>query len=163
MMKENIIRSIVILAGALLITAVYLAATDQPATFTSVQQPTVAVLRFAVQSQLIADSQTLSSKACTDPAAVPDVFTVDPKLLDEISNELQKKLSTKMTVIVDPNPNAIPLGSLVISGCVFQAQGGNKAERRMWPGLGASRLGAKSFFSPRHRRTLLLWMPSRCR
>jgi len=142
-MKKKIIRSISILACALLTTAVYMAATDQPATYTSVQQPTVAVLRFAVQSQVSSDSAALPSKACTDPGAVPDIFTIDPKLLDEISNELQQELSkNKMSVSVDPDPKAIPVGSLVISGCVFQAEEGNKAKRMVGLRWGASRLGA---------------------
>ena len=142
-MKKKIIRSISILACALLTTGVYTTGTDQPTTVTSVPQPTVAVLRFAVQSQERSDSAALSSKACTNPAAIPDIFTVDPKLLDEISNELQQELSKKkISVLVEPDPKAIPVGSLVISGCVFQAEEGNKAKRRVGPGRGASRLGA---------------------
>jgi Domain of unknown function (DUF4410) len=142
-MKKQTFRSISILACALLTTGVYMAATDQPATLAFVQQPTIAVLRFAVQSQQNSDSAALSSKACTDPDAVPDIFTVDPKLLDEISNELQQELSKKkMSVLVDPDPKTIPVGGLVISGCVFQAEEGHKAKRIVGPGRGASRLGA---------------------
>jgi hypothetical protein len=142
-MKKQTFRSISILACTLLTTGVYMAATDQPATLASVQQPTIAVLRFAVQSQQNSDSAALSSKACTDPDAVPDIFTVDPKLLDEISNELQQELSKKkMSVLVDPDPKTIPVGGLVISGCVFQAEEGHKAKRMVGPGWGASRLGA---------------------
>ena len=145
-MKTQIARSVLMLACALLMTG-YMTASDQPATLAlSVQQPTVVVLRFAVQSQRIPDfpgSGALSSRACTDPAAVPDIFTVDPKLLDEISNELQKALSKKkMSVLADLDPKEIPVGSLVISGCVYQAQNGNKAKRMVGLGWGASRLGA---------------------
>jgi hypothetical protein len=145
-MKTQIARSVLILACAVLITA-NMTANDQPGTFTlSVQQPTIVVLRFAVQSRQIADfpdSAPLSSRACTDPAAVPDIFTVDQKLLDEISNELQKALSKKkMSVLADLDPKEIPIGSLVISGCVYQAQNGNKAKRMVGLGWGASRLGA---------------------
>lgn len=142
-MTKKIIRSGLILACGVLMSAAYMTATDQPATVaSSVQQPIVAVLRFAVQLQQITDSAALSSQACTEPSAVPDLFTVDPKLLDKISSELQRKLSKKTTVMVDPDPKSIPVGSLVISGCIFQAQTGNKAKKMVGMGLGASRLGA---------------------
>jgi Domain of unknown function (DUF4410) len=110
-------------------------------------QPTVVVLRFTVQSQLIADSPTLSSQACTDPGAVPDIFTVDPKLLDEISNELQQRLSKKkMSVMVDPDPKTIPDGGLVISGCIFKADKGRAIGRMIGLDVGESRLGAHIVF-----------------
>lgn len=143
-MYKKIIRLGFVLACGPLMMVADMTAADHPAGSTfSVQQPTVAVLRFAVQSPLTANSATLSSKACTDPAAVPDMFTVDPELLDNISNELQIALSKKkMSVLVDPDPYAIPVDSLVISGCIFQAQQGNQAKRMAGLGWGASRLGA---------------------
>ena len=110
-------------------------------------QPTVVVLRFTVQSQLIADSPTLSSQACTDPDALPDIFTVDPKLLDEISNQLQQRLSKKkMSVVVDPDPKTIPDGALVVSGCILKADKGRATGRMIGLDVGESRLGAHIVF-----------------
>jgi hypothetical protein len=68
-------------------------------------------------------------------------LTVDPKLLDTISGELHAKLSKQMSVLVDPDPAAIPVGALVISGCIIKADGGNAAERLIGMNVGASRLG----------------------
>jgi hypothetical protein len=68
-------------------------------------------------------------------------LTVDPKLLDTISGELHAKLSKQMSVLVDPDPAAIPVGALVISGCITKADGGNAAKRLIGMNVGASRLG----------------------
>jgi hypothetical protein len=65
---------------------------------------------------------------------------VDPKVLDAISDELLKKLSKKMSVIADPDQSAIPVGALVISGCITRAKGGNAATRLIGMNVGASHL-----------------------
>jgi len=66
---------------------------------------------------------------------------VDPKILDKISGEMQKRLLKKMSVMVNPDPTAIPVGALVISGCITKANGGNAATRLIGMNVGASHLG----------------------
>ena len=152
-MKKQIatFRSGLILASALLTAAGYISA-NQPvdsSTGSPAQQPTAVVFQFAPQSESTTDTMALSSQACADynsnasAAAAPSSVTVDPKLQDKISNELQKKLSKiNIPVMVNPDPETIPVGSVVVTGCLFQAQKGNAAERMIGLGLGASRLGA---------------------
>src|SRR5215510_4552052 len=84
-------------------------------------QPNAVVIRFATSSQVFADPKSPSTEAC--PGASSDArasmaLQVDPKVLDAITEELQKKLSKKMSVMLQPDPNTIPVSSLVISGCV---------------------------------------------
>ncbi len=152
-MKKQIVRSGLILACALLTTAAYMTAADQsanPPSGSSVQQQTAVVFSFGVQGQSMTDTPALSSQACSEynsgatssAAAAPQNPTVDPKILNAISAELQKILSEKNSVMVDPDPNTIPVGALIISGCISKAQKGNKAERMVGFGLGASKLGA---------------------
>jgi hypothetical protein len=116
----------------------------------SPQPQTAVVLRFAVETQPVTDASALSAQAC--PQTNGDVasasttnqtkpLTVDPKILDDITNELQKRLSKKMSVMVNPAPNSIPVGAMVISGCITKANGGNAAERLAGMNLGASHLG----------------------
>jgi len=111
------------------------------------QPRTAVVLRFAVETQPVTDSSALSIQACPEtsaPAATPTPstsVTVDPKILDEISGEMQKRLLKKMSVMVNPDPTAIPVGALVISGCITKADGGNAASRLIGMNVGASHLG----------------------
>ena len=115
------------------------------------QQPKVAIFRFAVQSETT-DTAVLSSQLCSQYASAanssasstaPDKLTVDPKILDAISNELQQALSKKkMSVMVDPDPNAIPVGSFIVCGRIFKANKGSAVGRMIGLGLGASRLSA---------------------
>src|SRR5262245_8195584 len=63
---------------------------------------TAVVLRFAVESQPVTDTSALSAQACPEtsaPSAPPTTATpstsVDPKILNEISGEMQKRLSKK--------------------------------------------------------------------
>ncbi len=116
---------------------------------TAPQQRTAVVLRFAIESQPLTDAAALSAQACpktsTDQSASaatqPKSLTVDPKILDGISGEMEKRLSKKMTVMVNPDPKDIPVGAFVISGCITKANGGNPAERLVGLNLGASHLG----------------------
>jgi len=62
--------------------------------------------------------------------------------LDAISNELQTRLSKKMSVMMDADPNAIPVGALVISGCITRADPGNAGGRLIGMNLGTSYLDA---------------------
>ncbi|WP_446743076.1 DUF4410 domain-containing protein [Silvibacterium acidisoli] len=104
---------------------------------------TAVILRFAVQSQPASDSSALSVLACPAPVATGEPqkpITVDPKILDAISAEMQKKLSEKMTVMVNPEPTAIPEGAMVITGCITRSDAGNGAERLIGMGLGTSHL-----------------------
>jgi hypothetical protein len=121
------------------------------------EQRIAVVLRFAVelqpQTQPMPDTSALSRQACpltstvpTSPtAATPSTtVTVDTKtidILDTISAEMQKRLSKKMSVMVDPDTSAIPEGALVIGGCITNANGGNAAKRLIGMNVGASRLG----------------------
>ena len=116
-------------------------------------QPKIAaVLRFAVESEPATyTSSALSAQACpqTSAAAASQTSatpskseTVDPKVLDAISDELLKKLSKKMSVIANPDQSAIPVGALVISGCITRANGGNAATRLIGMNVGASHLNA---------------------
>jgi len=59
-----------------------------------------------------------------------------------ISAEIQKGLSKKMPVMVDPDPQTIPVGSLVITGCILKAEKGSSAGRMIGMNVGASRLSA---------------------
>jgi hypothetical protein len=113
------------------------------------QPRTAVVLRFAVESQSVTDRSALAAQACPEisaPAAAPITatpsksVTVDPKILDKISGEIQTKLSKKMSVMVNPDPTAIPVGALVISGCITKANGGNAASRLIGMNAGASHL-----------------------
>ena len=116
----------------------------------SLQPRTTVVLRFAVESQLVTGISTLSTQACpasSDPTASPtntssaNSATVDPKILDAISAQMQKRLSKKMVVMVDPDSGAIPVGAMVISGCITNVKSGNAAARLIGMNVGASRLG----------------------
>jgi hypothetical protein len=116
---------------------------------TAVPERTVAVMRFAVQSATTTDALALASKACIEEvfdlkpgAAADNDLTVDPLILTEISGELRRQLSRKMFVLEDPEIDAIPAGSLVITGCISKAEKGNAAERMIGFGWGASRLNA---------------------
>jgi hypothetical protein len=123
----------------------------------AVQKRTAVVFRFAVQSEPVADSVGLSSHACpqdnngansigsapsNSAAATPDIKTVDPEILDSISFEIQKRLSKKMPVMVDPDPQTVPVGSLLITGCILKAEKGSSAGRMIGMNVGASRLSA---------------------
>jgi hypothetical protein len=115
------------------------------------------VLRFAVASGAPGAPPTLSEQACpikngasaptaygpSSSAAKPEAsLSVDPKLQDQITAELQKRLSKKMPVSTDVEPTAIPVGALVISGCITRANGGKAAERLAGLNLGSSHLEA---------------------
>ncbi len=123
------------------------------------QQRTAVVFRFAVQSESAQDAPVLSLQACPqvtgaaqpsapntttpDSPASSNPGSLDPKVLDVLSNELQKGLSQKgMSVMVDPDPDTIPVGSFIITGCISSARKGSTAGRIVGMGLGASQLGA---------------------
>src|SRR5450432_2858213 len=142
---KQIVRSGLILGCGLLTAVSYMTATDQPANSSSgsvVQQPAVAIFRFVVQSEPMTDPPALSSQTCAENngsakssasiSAYGAALTVDPKILDAVSNELQRRLSMKkmMSVMVDPDPKTIPDGALVIRGCIFKADKGLRQERR---------------------------------
>jgi hypothetical protein len=111
----------------------------------------VAVLRFAVESQPVTDPAALSAQACAQPpgnAASSSSATslanlnVDPRLLDAVTEEMQKRLWKETNVIVNPDPTAIPVGAMVISGCITRADGGNAASGLVGMKAGESYLGA---------------------
>jgi len=122
------------------------------------KQRTAAVFRFMVQSESMTNTSGLSSQACpqdnsganspgTNAASAvatsaPNNVALDANILDAISDEIQKRLSKKMSVMVDPDPDSIPVGSLIISGCIFKADKGSAAGRMIGMNVGASRLAA---------------------
>ncbi|WP_158822502.1 DUF4410 domain-containing protein [Granulicella sp. S156] len=127
-------------------------AQDQPARRSPEpeSQQLTAVLRFAVQSQHVTDPAALSAQACPQPdgdrgsantSPPPANLNVDPKILDAVSDEMQKKLSKKMTVLVNPDPATIPVGATVITGCITRVNSGNAATRLIGMNVGASHLG----------------------
>jgi hypothetical protein len=67
---------------------------------------------------------------------------VDPKIPASISEELQKRLSKKMPVVTDTDPELAQTGAIVISGCITRADKGNALGRMVGMNLGASRLAA---------------------
>jgi hypothetical protein len=116
-----------------------------------VQKPIVVVVRFAAASQSVAEPSTLSSQACprtnssgvaTDNATATPALRVDPQLLDAISEHLLKKFSKKTLALVEADAQSVPMGALIVSGCVTRADAGNAAERIVGMNLGASYLGA---------------------
>jgi hypothetical protein len=159
--KENEVKkhAVLILACALVMAVPGMATSDlDPTSASAVQQPTAVVLKFAVQSQSMPGTVALSLRACPQDnhdtesntgasASAADAVnnnpTIDPKLLDAISSALQRDFSKKkMSVWVDPEPDAIPVGAQIISGCIFQAQKGNVGKRMVGFGWGASQIGA---------------------
>ena len=109
--------------------------------------PTVVIFRFQPRPLWVAGTLPVASAACADYSRGAEPIGEEPKVdanvLDAISTELQKQVSQqKMSVLVDPDPNAIPVGSAVITGCIFNADKGISPQRMVGLGLGASRLGA---------------------
>ena len=158
-MKKYVARPDLIFAFALLMTVPYMAAGAQSPTSASAdQQPTAVVLKFAVQSQSMPGTAALSLQACPQDnqgaesnagasASAADAAknnpTIDPKLLDAISDALQQDFSKKkISVMVDPDPDTVPVGAQIISGCIFQAEKGSLGKRMVGFGWGASRIGA---------------------
>ena len=125
------------------------------------RQPTVAIFRFGVPSEKT-DTALTSSQVCSQytgdakssaGSSAPDKLTVDPKILDTISNEIQKELAKKkMSVMVDPAPDTIPVGSFIVCGRIFNAKKGSAAGRMIGLGFGASRLGAHIVFLSKTER-----------
>jgi hypothetical protein len=109
---------------------------------------TAAVLRFAVEGAQNHEVSTLSAKSCpvvaapTNGQASTDAqsIQVDPAILDEISQKMNERLSKKMTVFVDPSEASIPVGAMVIGGCITRANPGNAQTRLVGMGVGASKL-----------------------
>ncbi len=118
------------------------------------RQPTVAIFRFAVQSET-SDTTQPSSQVCPQytgganargGSAAPDK-SVEPKVLDAISNQLRRALTKrKMAVMVDSDPAAIPVGSYVVCGRILKARKGSAVGRMFGLGLGASHLVAHVVF-----------------
>ena len=156
-MKKYVARPDLILA--LLMTVPYTVASAQSPTSASAdEQPTEVVLKFAVQSQPMSGTAALSLQACPQDNqaaesnggtsvsaadAAKNNPTIDPKLLDAISASLQREFSKKkISVVVDPDPDTIPVGAQIISGCIFQAQKGSVGKRIVGFGWGASQIAA---------------------
>ena len=103
------------------------------------QRRTVAIYRFAVQSDSTTGNRPQALQACPSTS---DSVDADPEVLDKISSELQKRFSKRMSVMVDPNPGEVPSGALVLSGCIFKAEKGSVAGRMIGMNMGTSRLSA---------------------
>jgi hypothetical protein len=109
---------------------------------------TAAILRFGVEGSENHDVSSLSAKSCpvvvapTDRQSSTDAqpVQVDPAILDAISQKINERLSKKMTVLVDPAESNIPVGAMVISGCITGANPGNAKARLVGMGVGSSEL-----------------------
>jgi Domain of unknown function (DUF4410) len=109
---------------------------------------TAAVLRFGVEGSENHDISSLSAKSCpvvvapTDGQASTDAqaVQVDPAILDAITQKMNERLSKKMAVLVDPAESSIPVGAMVISGCITRANPGNAKARLVGMGVGSSML-----------------------
>jgi hypothetical protein len=131
---------------ALLVVARQAATAQSPSSTGATPATTAAILRFGVEGSDNKDVSSLSAKSCpvvvaptdgqssTDPQAVK----VDPAILDEISQKMNQRLSKKMTVLVDPTEASIPVGAMVISGCITRANPGNAKARLVGMNVGAS-------------------------
>lgn len=110
------------------------------------------IFTFGVLSSMNSGEITLSAKACsaagkateasTGTTEPPTALDVDPKILSGITDELQNRLSKKMSVTVDAEPREILVNSLVITGCITRIDAGNGAKRLIGMNLGASHLRA---------------------
>jgi hypothetical protein len=155
-MKKHVV---LILACALVMAVPRMATSAQtPTSASTVQPPRTVVLKFAVQSQSMPGTAALSLQACprdnhdtesnanasaSTADAVNNNPTIDPKLLDAISSALQRDFSEKgVPVSVDLEPDTIPIGAQIISGCIFQAQKGSLGKRMVGFSWGASQIGA---------------------
>jgi len=121
-------------------------------------KPTVLILRFAESAPLPSRSSGLSQQAClrneseqtaqepvssvVSSGGKPNEIEVDPAISDTIREELVKKLSKRVPVNAELDPSVVPVGSLIVSGCVTQAAKGNGWKRMAGMNLGASRLDA---------------------
>jgi hypothetical protein len=109
---------------------------------------TAAILRFGVEGSENHDVSSLSAKSCPVVVAPTDgqsstgaqPVQVDPAILDAISQKMNERLSKKMTVLVDPAESNIPVGAMVISGCITRANPGNAKARLVGMGVGSSML-----------------------
>jgi hypothetical protein len=94
----------------------------------------------------------LAKETCSDyavsTASNPDKKTSPPtqeeavQLAKGVTDELVKRLSKKMPVMVAKPGDTPPEGSLVITGCFVSADHGHAAARLIGMGLGASHLSA---------------------
>ena len=140
----------ILFAGFLLLPLAPLPAAhaQQPTAPAPATPTTAAILRFGVQGSANQNVSALSVKSC--PVVVgpvsdaqgttPDPIKVDPAILDQISLKMNERLSKKMTVLVDPAESDIPLGAMVISGCITRANAGNAATRLVGANVGSSHL-----------------------
>jgi hypothetical protein len=111
-------------------------------------RPTIAVFDFALQGAAPSAGSGLSVRACPLPAAPPSAsmppgaraVVVKPELPAEISNQLQKRFSSKANVLVNPLAAEIPLGAVIVGGCITKADAGNAAGRLVGMNIGASHL-----------------------
>jgi hypothetical protein len=139
-----------VLADGLASTAEGQASTAQSASSSGASPATntAAVLRFAVEGSQNHDVSALSAKSCPVAPAPTDgqastedqPLQVDPAILDAISQKMNERLSKKMTVSVDPAEASIPVGAMVVSGCITRANPGNAETRLVGMGVGASKL-----------------------
>jgi len=167
---KQIVRSGLILACGLLTTVAYMTATDQPANSSpesAVHHPAVAVFRFVGKSESVTDSTALSAQACaeyngsaksganisgTSAASAQDNLIVGPEILDAIFHELEQRVSKKkMSIMVDPDPETVPDGALLIGGCIFKVGKGGTIDNLFGFPVGESRLGAHIIFLSKGR------------
>jgi hypothetical protein len=110
------------------------------------------IVKFGVLSPTNSEETTLSAKACTAAAKATEASSgttepqtpldVDPKILSGITDELQNRLSKKMSVTIDTGPDEVLVGSLFVTGCITRIDAGNGAKRLIGMNIGASRIEA---------------------
>jgi hypothetical protein len=159
-MKQQIapVRSGFVLACALFTTVAYVGspsrafAQNANTSASAIPHPNAVVLRFVVQSQSTKSAALFpqpcaedknNNNSASETASKSDDLAIDPMILDAISNELEKRLSKKhMSVMIEPDPKSIPIGSFVVTGCIVKAHKGSSAGRIVGLGLGRSCLAA---------------------
>ncbi|WP_158822510.1 DUF4410 domain-containing protein [Granulicella sp. S156] len=112
----------------------------------------VVIFKFGVLSPTNSEETSLSARACTAAAKATEAsagkdkpssaLDVDPKILSGIIDELQNRLSKRMSVTVDSGPEEILAGSLIVTGCITRIDTGNATKRLIGMNVGASRIGA---------------------
>jgi hypothetical protein len=104
-----------------------------------------AIYTFAAATSPASVPVTPSDIACPNSADRQLYVTanpIDPGLAETINAELTRRLTKKMPVTIARGNDPITPGTLVFTGCLVTANGGNAAERLVGFDLGSSQLSA---------------------
>ena len=103
------------------------------------------IYTFAAATNRASVPVTPSDSACPNGADRPLAVTanpINPGLAETINAELTRKLTKKMPVTIARGNDLITPGTLVFTGCLVTANGGNAAKRLVGFDLGSSQLSA---------------------